>query len=388
MLRWAIITGEYPPQPGGVSDYTRLVARALARAGDEVHVWAPGTGSPAPADAGVRVNHLPGRFGPPALARLDRALSGLPRPYRVLVQYVPHAFGCKGMNIPFCLWLCSRRHESVWVMFHEVSFPINRRQPLAHNVLGVVNRLMAALLVRSAGRIFVSIPGWASLLPVHSYGRRAVEWLPVPSNIPTAVAPQAVADLRRRLAGGRERFVVGHFGTFGEHVTTPLAAILPSLLQADPRQIGILVGRGGERFTADLIRAHPALGGRLCATGILPAGQVAVHLAACDCLVQPYADGVSSRRTSLMAGLALGLPIVTTAGPLTESLWQESGAVVLARSGSPPDVVAAVDALLADDARRRQLCRRAAALYDSRFSLAHTIHSLRALAADGHKAVA
>jgi hypothetical protein len=27
MLRWHIITGEYPPQPGGVSDYTRLVAR-------------------------------------------------------------------------------------------------------------------------------------------------------------------------------------------------------------------------------------------------------------------------------------------------------------------------------------------------------------------------
>jgi len=42
--RWAILTGEYPPQPGGVSDYTRLVAEGLAVGGDEVHVWAPEVG--------------------------------------------------------------------------------------------------------------------------------------------------------------------------------------------------------------------------------------------------------------------------------------------------------------------------------------------------------
>ncbi len=28
---WHIVTGEYPPQPGGVSDYTEAVARGLAR---------------------------------------------------------------------------------------------------------------------------------------------------------------------------------------------------------------------------------------------------------------------------------------------------------------------------------------------------------------------
>jgi hypothetical protein len=38
-----IITPEYPPQPGGVSDYTAQVATGLAEAGDEVQVWCPGT---------------------------------------------------------------------------------------------------------------------------------------------------------------------------------------------------------------------------------------------------------------------------------------------------------------------------------------------------------
>ena len=37
-VTWQVITGEYPPQPGGVGDYTAQVAAGLAAAGDEVHV--------------------------------------------------------------------------------------------------------------------------------------------------------------------------------------------------------------------------------------------------------------------------------------------------------------------------------------------------------------
>ena len=36
--KWEMLTGEYPPQPGGVSDHTRRVAAALAAAGDTVNV--------------------------------------------------------------------------------------------------------------------------------------------------------------------------------------------------------------------------------------------------------------------------------------------------------------------------------------------------------------
>ena len=36
-----IITPEYPPRPGGVADYVRQLAHALASSGEEVHVWCP-----------------------------------------------------------------------------------------------------------------------------------------------------------------------------------------------------------------------------------------------------------------------------------------------------------------------------------------------------------
>ena len=76
MFRWHILTGEYPPQPGGVSDYTRLVARSLAEAGDEVHVYAPESAE-TPADCGVHLHHLSGQYGAKALAELDGALPTL-----------------------------------------------------------------------------------------------------------------------------------------------------------------------------------------------------------------------------------------------------------------------------------------------------------------------
>ena len=46
-MQWHIITGEYPPKRGGVSDYTYLLARALAEAGEDVHIWTPAVSSDA-----------------------------------------------------------------------------------------------------------------------------------------------------------------------------------------------------------------------------------------------------------------------------------------------------------------------------------------------------
>ena len=47
--RWCVVTCEYPPLPGGVSDHTHHLVAALAAAGDQVDVWCP----PAPAVDGA-----------------------------------------------------------------------------------------------------------------------------------------------------------------------------------------------------------------------------------------------------------------------------------------------------------------------------------------------
>jgi glycosyltransferase involved in cell wall biosynthesis len=376
VTRWAVLTGEYPPQTGGVSDYTRLVAGGLAAAGDAVTVFAPPAAGADPRDPGVTVRRLPDWFGPRGLAALGRELARRPRPDRILVQYVPHAFGLRGMNLPFCAWLACFRRASVWVMFHEVATPWVRGQPWRHQLLGAATAVMAHLLLRRADRVLVSTPSWEPVLRRFRRRFAPVTWLPVPSNLPGRTDAAAVARARAGFPGGA--VVIGHFGTFGTLIAPLLAATLPALLAADPARLGMLIGRGAAGFADNLARAHPALADRLFAAPGLSDEEAADRLRACDLLVQPFPDGVSTRRTSVMAGLALGVPVVTNEGILTEPVWRESGCAALARRPDPSEILAAAAAVLAaPEPTRAELGRRGAEVYEARFGLRRTVEALR-----------
>lgn len=380
MIRWAIVTGEYPSQPGGIADYTQLLAAGLAAAGDAVTVYAPPAVDDTSADRGVTVVRLPDHFGPRGLMALDGAVCRQASPDRLLVQYVPHAYGWKAMNLPFAAWLAgrARRAVPVWVMFHEVMYPIERGQPLRHAVLGRVTQTMARLLARSADRVFVSIPAWALLLREICGPAQPAEWLPVPSNVPTVTDSARVAQVRSRVAGP-EGIVIGHFGTFGRMNAPLLGPPLASLLGQSSDRLALLVGRNSEHFRERFIVEHPDLAGRVLATGGLTAVDVSAHLAACDILIQPFPDGVSSRRTSVMAGIALAVPIVTNTGRLSEPIWgAESEGLAVARSAAPADLVDAAEAVLALPASEREARGQAAAAwYRSRFAVENTIACLR-----------
>jgi hypothetical protein len=373
-INWHIITGEYPPQPGGVSEYTRVVAAGLADAGDHVVVWAPRVDAADPHDPRVDVRRLPDRFGPRSLRLLSTALDRAPAPHRLLVQYVPHAFGWKAANVPFCFWLRSRRKDGVWVMFHEVAYPFARGAGLTRNALAAVNRLMAVLVGGAAERAFVSIPAWRSGVGSVTRAGTPVMWLPVPSLIAVAGERQASADIRARFGQGNP--LVGHFGTYGDLIQPMLDASLPELVEQSGCRV-MLLGHNSDAACRELVAKHPELTGRVHGSGTLTPDDLSHHVSACDVMLQPYPDGISSRRTSAMVALSHAVPIVTTIGPLTEPIWESSGAAVLVPVDDPGQLATATASLLTDAARRANLARHAAAVYDQQFDLRHTISALR-----------
>ena len=374
---WHILTGEYPPDPGGVSDYSYSVARGLAAAGDSVHVWAPDGGAGPVDDFGVERHSLSFGFRPAVdpVAELSQAVQRGPGPARVLLQYVPQAFGAKAMNMPLCVRLAMLRRAQVWIMFHEVALGWAPLKKWRRNGVAAMHRLMANVLLARADRVFVSIPGWETMLrEMAPFWRGTATWSPIPSNLPTEVPIEASQEVRARLPLRGYGKVLGHFGTYGPGTAQPLKRALTALLKADSSRIALLVGRGGEGLAKELVH-EPTLTGRVAATGGLTAKDAAAHLRACDVLVQPYADGVSTRRTSVMAGLALGIPMATNEGNLTEPVWRQSGAVTLAASSE--ELASAVEALLADSDAAARLADRGRALYALRFSVDRTIERLR-----------
>lgn len=354
MKTWHILAPEYPPRCGGVGDYTALLAGGLTAAGDRVTVWHP--------------DNLPDRFDAASRAAIA---SGLRRdPGILLVQYVPSAFGLHGMNVPICRWLAhlAQGGADVRVMFHEPFFYFGLRRPW-RNVLALVQRRMAAILLRSATRVYYSTASWRRLL--EPYGpQSSVEVLPMPATIPTDVPDDVVGRFRARLAGSP---LVGHFGTYGDHVAGELARIVPPLLERLPRARVLLAGRGAASFARQL---GNGAGARLDVLAEQDGPSVAAALRACDILVQPFPDGVTTRRTSMMAALSSGRPVVTTSGALTETVWA-GGAVAMAPAGEPMRFVDEVERLAMDEACRNAVGARGRQLYDERFALAGTIGRIR-----------
>lgn len=409
---WHLITCEYPPRTGGVGDYARLVAVGLAAEGDEVHVWCPshvakesevvacevrGAADESraeadgdrvedgePASSGVVVHGEFGRFAPSDLRRVGRLLGGFETPRRLLVQYVPHGYGLRAMNAAFCAWLLWRarvRGDAVELMVHEpfLEFAGSLRQRAAASV----QRLMAALLLGSARRVRVSIPAWGELLRPYALGRSVpFEWLPVPSTVPVVEDAARTASVRVRYVAQPDGLLVGHFGTYPPHASEQLARVLVPLLARRENCAALLLGRGGESLRERIVREHPSLGARLHSTGTLHARTLSSHIAACDLLLLPFPDGVSTRRTSAMAALAHAAAVVTTRGRLTEPLWDESRAVALVPPGDAGAMLDATERLLDDEGERARLSSSARSLYGERFDLARTVSALRRDAGD------
>jgi Glycosyl transferases group 1 len=376
-LIWHIVTSEYPPDVGGVSDYSRQVAEGLARMGDDVHVWCPRSAE-GPATPGVHVHSDLGGIGPADLQRLDERLRAFPAPRRLLVQWVPHGFGYHSMNVWFCLWLARRARsgDEVELMVHE-PFLEFRRGPLRHAVMACVHRLMTMVLLGAARKVWMSIPAWEPRLRPYALGRTLqMQWLPVPGCVADESSASAAAIRLNYAADGQP--LLGHFGSYGAAVTALLDERLPPLMDGARKPSLLLLGSGSQRFCHVLLEQHPSWSRRVHAAGYLSPAELSAHIAACDVFVQPYPDGITSRRTSTMACLSRARPVVTTTGHLTEPLWAETGAVALADVDDCDSFTSAVMELLGRDDARLALGLRGQRVYVDRFSVTRLVDALRA----------
>jgi glycosyltransferase involved in cell wall biosynthesis len=282
------------------------------------------------------------------------------------------------MNIPFCIWLWSRarRGDIVDIMVHE-AFLRFREGSWKQDCAALAHRLMTAILLRAANRVWMSTSAWESMWRPYCFGRQiSFIWLPIPSNIPVAGRLDDVSSVRRRYAGlGQVLF--GHFGTYGRHVGGILELVLPALLRGKPDRVFLLLGRDGDAFRQDFVLRWPELASQLHAPGNLQAAEVSAHLTACSLLLQPYPDGVTTRRTSIMAGMAHGVPVLTTSGELTEAVWTESDAVALTPAGDWAQFVSEAERLLVSQSDLARLGRRGREFYAERFETSRVISALR-----------
>jgi glycosyltransferase involved in cell wall biosynthesis len=370
-MEWHVVTGEYPPQLGGVGDYTHQICNELIESGDSVHVWTPEADCGALPDTPAQIHALPRGFGWRWLRELDGGLQAYAAPRNILIQYVPHMYGWKSMNLAFCRWIAMQRKHNVYVMFHEVAFPIRTGQPWKHRLLALVHRAMARTILRSVRHSFTSTDEYLALL-LH-LGERGVpiSLLRICSNIP---ASSYMDGQEGGLANGS---TVGIFSNFNPEVREALEPAVRCLLQNPKIEVALL--GPGEAFRESLASQDPEAADRIRTTGRLRVDEVGRHMRDCDALLQLYPGHASAARGTLIGAMASGVPVVTTAGPATDLLLLESDALVFAE-GSPLSIRESVEMLLRNPARAQQIGDRAQRLYEAYFHPAVIVQRLRALA--------
>ena len=282
-------------------------------------------------------------------------------------QWIPAASAAAGPVGPPRIWLSLDERpvlflalaprgvveDGVEIMVHEPYLAF-WEHAWRHALVAAVHRVMTMLLLGAADQVWIAIPTWQQRWARYALGRRVpFTWLPVPSSVsPASLSSSDSADHSRY--AGQDGVLIGHFGTYGPGVAELLQKLIPPSWRM-PRPLAGSCGTGSVQFRHRFIVAYPELAERIHAIGHVPATDLAAYLSACDLLIQPYPDGVSSRRTSAMAGLSLGRAIVTTRGHLTEPLWDASKAVLLADVADPRGFVAHVERLLLDCGERQRL---------------------------------
>jgi glycosyltransferase involved in cell wall biosynthesis len=114
------------------------------------------------------------------------------------------------------------------------------------------------------------------------------------------------------------------------------------------------------------LRAAPGIDVRM--PGRMSAEELSLRLVASDVALLPFTDGVSTRRTTVMAALAHGLPVVGLCGVNTDTaLLDHPEALTLTPVGDKPAFARAAVELAGDPVRLRAAGEAGRRLYADQF---------------------
>ena len=228
-------------------------------------------------------------------------------------------------------------------------------------LMGLWQRFQLAAMRTAADVVFTSIDPWARRFE-NQLPRRPVHHLPVGSNFPDCRADRE--DARRQLGVDNETLVVATIGRDHPSWCREYVAAAMNAITADGRPV-VLLSLGAE--VPGLSNLDPSIA--VHEPGYLEDSELAGRLAAADLFLAPLLDGVSTRRTALMAALQHGLPVVGTAGPLTDPILRESSDALRLVAVRDPEAFARATVQLAGDQGARESARTAARrLYEGHFS--------------------
>lgn len=327
--RIGFVTYLHNRSASAIDEYSRHLTRALC-------------------EAGTPAGYIDG--GLPAV------LASATRPPWIFLQYNPNSYGRRG-------WAPGLVRDAIRVRrrWPDARLMLNVHEAwvdmadVKTAVMGSYQRVQLRALLRIADGAFVTRVSLVDPL--------GIGWSHLP--VASTIAPPAATrqDARAQLRLGEQivvtTFGTGHPGRLLGHAEGAIRAICDRL---GPAGVSVI----------NLGRDAPAIsvprGVQSSQPGGIEPEQVALRLRASDLLLLALSDGVSTRRSTLMAGLAHGVPVVGSHGASTDAiLLDHPDAMALTPVAQPAAFARDALALAEDPARRRLMGAAARRLYEREF---------------------
>ena len=239
----------------------------------------------------------------------------------VLVQYTALAWSARGFPLRFSsvLRILKAAGARVGVVYHDV-------EPFAGT--RVVDRLRRSAQLRAMRHAMdlcdaavFTVPmekvSWVKSQYVHSV------FIPVGANLPAA------GEAASRKSAARDgKLTVAVFGvTGGSSSQEEIGEIAEAVRFASSRVKNLrltVLGRNSKETESELRRCLDGVSVEIQVLGLLSSENVVRSLSSCDVLL--FVRGpISTRRSSAIAGIACGLPVIASEGPETSSLIRDAG---------------------------------------------------------------
>ena len=360
----AFVTGEYPPQIGGVGDHVALLRETLEQLGVTTSVIT-GTAGSLEFDH-PRTSRIMRRWGFTSMSNLLRRLEEI-KPDVVHLHYQSGAFGLSAAAnlIPRFIRMGKLKARTVTTL-HDL------RTPYVFPKAGPLRRFLVRRTARdSDGVILVSPEDSEELLgkyleigkvsPVDSL---LASVIPVgPTILPTHTDEDRDA-LRRRLGLPPRAFVVGHLGFRQRNKGMRLLGDALRQTQQLPAEVVLaLIGSGqpaGDGRRHDRGEETDNIGRwRVIETGRLTPDDMSLWLQCCDICVLPFTEGLSLRRSTFMSAIAHGLPVVTTRSKQKFPGVESGEYVILVPPGDATSLAYSIAQFAGSEQMRRDYGRRA-----------------------------
>lgn len=313
-MKIGIITGEYPPMPGGVGAFSRILAETMQAQGHDVHILSrDGTDSDTLPLSTIR------KWGLGSITPIQEWVHK--HQFDVInLQFQTAAYDMSA-TVHFLPQLI---HTPIVTTFHDLRFPY-----LFPKAGRLREWIVMHLARKSAGVIATNHEDGNKLadLPHHTV-------IPIGSNIIVDLPADYDRDAwRKRVGADSDTLLLGHFGFIKE--VKGIDYLLEALAQLlDLEHSMRLVFIGGRSNTVDAGSDDPYLAhldrrikqlgleDNIHWTGYVEEAEVASYLNAVDLVTLPFLDGASYRRGSLMAAIQYGCAILTTHAEVNISTFE------------------------------------------------------------------